>query len=699
MPSRVEHTLFIELLGGVGDLLAALPAVHALGRSHPRARHDVLTVTGGELLVADPYVDRVVSTTPSGARAAVASLLGAEPYDVVVAETAGQGISELVERCGALSVVSQAPRPGAALRSEATLLGRLVALGIAEEGETDDGRVYLTAAEHASAARFATGGGPFVSLLVDVARPTELGLTERLAELGARLARRYGANVLAVGIDRKVEAARVAAQLRPTARAWTRGGLRELAAVLARVDVAVGADSSARRLAAAVGTRTVELERSAEAEALYAAACALERRLARRLAPGPAPTHAGAAQREAPEGQSARAPAVRGAQRLPAARPPFCKLGWRRRSRDRESDWRHARRLLIMRADGIGDVIMAGPVLKALKQALPDAGLTLLASPAGAPATALLPWLDATIAWPVLWQEPRGPIADPSAERRLVAGLEAGRFDGAIVLTGFGQTPHAAAAVAWLAGIPLRAGASRERCPLLTHAAPAPEETMHQAERHLDLLRTLGFPAEDDALELAVPDGARCGAEALLAAHGLPPGQPYVLVSAWAGATARTYEPVRMMRAAKLVSAGAHLPFVVAGEARDAGRAGELLELGGAAGINVCGQTSISELAALVAGARLLLTNNTFVMHMADALGTAAVVLCSGTQLESQCRPRRARHRVLRRPTRCSPCHASTCPLDRACLDIEPAEVADAALELLTATVGDRERSRRQRLR
>ena len=45
--------------------------------------------------------------------------------------------------------------------------------------------------------------------------------------------------------------------------------------------------------------------------------------------------------------------------------------------------WLDARRLLVVRADNIGDVLMTAPALRALRAALPDAAITLLASPAG----------------------------------------------------------------------------------------------------------------------------------------------------------------------------------------------------------------------------------------------------------------------------------------------------------------------------
>src|SRR5690606_32880825 len=94
-------------------------------------------------------------------------------------------------------------------------------------------------------------------------------------------------------------------------------------------------------------------------------------------------------------------------------------------------------------------------------------------------------------------------------------------------------------------------------------------------------------------------------------------------------------------------------------------------------------ETSIVGLAALVAGARLVLTNDSLGLHLADATRTPSVVLYSGTELESQWRPRHSPHRLLRKPTPCSPCYQFTCPFHLECLDWTPEEVAAAGIELL----------------
>jgi ADP-heptose:LPS heptosyltransferase len=62
-----------------------------------------------------------------------------------------------------------------------------------------------------------------------------------------------------------------------------------------------------------------------------------------------------------------------------------------------------------MRLDNIGDVIMTGPALRAIKETLPHIHVTFMASPAGAQAAPLLPWVDDIFAWRVLWQELGSP--------------------------------------------------------------------------------------------------------------------------------------------------------------------------------------------------------------------------------------------------------------------------------------------------
>lgn len=350
--------------------------------------------------------------------------------------------------------------------------------------------------------------------------------------------------------------------------------------------------------------------------------------------------------------------------------------------------WAEARRLLVMRLDNIGDVVMTGPVLRALKENLPEASITLMASPGGKEAASLLPWVDEVFAWRVLWQDLGRLSFDPAREWELIHILRQGSYDAAVILTSFKQTPHPAGYACYLAGVPLRLGESKEwGGGVLTNETPAAPDELHQVERNLRLIEHAGFHVEDRSLSIHVPEEAHRTAAELLAIRGVAPDAPYVLLNPWASAQARTYPTHRFVLAARLLSEEMGWPVVVSGAGADRSRGGELLDALGDRGVDLVGATDLSELAALVEGARLVLTNNTSTMHLLDALRTPGVVLFSGTELEEQWRPRDAPHRLLRRETTCSPCYAFACPYNLECLDIPPEEVAEAGLSLL-ADVG-----------
>jgi ADP-heptose:LPS heptosyltransferase len=352
--------------------------------------------------------------------------------------------------------------------------------------------------------------------------------------------------------------------------------------------------------------------------------------------------------------------------------------------------WAEVRRLLVMRLDNIGDVVMTGPVLRALKENLPRASITLMASPGGKEAASLLPWVDEVFAWRVLWQDLGRLSFDPAREWELIGALRRGSYDAAIILTSFKQTPHPAGYACYLAGIPLRIGESKEwGGGVLTDEAPSAPDEVHQVERNLHLIEHAGFGVEDRSLSLHVPEEARGTVAQLLQARGVAPDAPYVLLNPWASAQARTYPTHRFAFAARLLSEETGWPVVVSGTEADRSRSGELLDALGDRGVDLVGATVLSELAALVEGARLVLTNNTSTMHLLDALRTPGVVLFSGTELEEQWRPRDAPHRLLRRETWCSPCYTFACPYNLECLDIQPEDVAEAGLSLL-AEVGGR---------
>jgi ADP-heptose:LPS heptosyltransferase len=345
-------------------------------------------------------------------------------------------------------------------------------------------------------------------------------------------------------------------------------------------------------------------------------------------------------------------------------------------------DWAGLRRVLVVRQDNLGDVLATGPALRALRRAAPSAALHLLAAPAGAAAADLLPEVDAVLVHSPTWQlAGPAPAPDPAAELALVQRLRDGAYDAAVVLTSFSQSPWPAAYACLLAGIPLRVGLSKEfGGALLTHWVPSPPDELHQVDRALYLLARLGVPDDGTALRAVVP--------AVMAAHpssAVPtsarsnPTPPYAVVLPGASCSSRRWSTAGFSQLVRELSA-AGLQVRVAGPSAEADLVAKVCA--GTTGLPVL-DLDVVGLARLVLGAEVVVCNNSGGMHLADALGTPLVVAFAGTELEEQYAPRSTRAVVLRRPTLCSPCRLFTCPYAHECLDLDPAEVAAAALSLL----------------
>ncbi|MFL5626408.1 MAG: glycosyltransferase family 9 protein, partial [Ktedonobacteraceae bacterium] len=218
-----------------------------------------------------------------------------------------------------------------------------------------------------------------------------------------------------------------------------------------------------------------------------------------------------------------------------------------------DTRWSQVKRILAIRLDNLGDVLVTTPALHAIKRSLPDASLTLLASPVGAQIGRLNPDLDDVIVYQAPWMDPWHKLPlDSQREQEMIATIREQRFDGAIIFTSFRQSPLPAAYLCYLAEIPLRVAASIDGPgSLLTTRHKHPERMMHEVERGLDLVGALGIttdainrvPTDNLDLVLHVPGKARSSVDDLLA--GLVGEQeqnrPLIVVHTGCSMPARTY--------------------------------------------------------------------------------------------------------------------------------------------------------------
>src|SRR6266516_4714967 len=173
--------------------------------------------------------------------------------------------------------------------------------------------------------------------------------------------------------------------------------------------------------------------------------------------------------------------------------------------------WRSARRILVVRLDNLGDVLVTTPAIHAIKTSLPEVSLTLLTSPVGAQVGWLNPDIDDVIIYQAPWMDPWHLLPQDSLrEQQVIAAIRQRSFDGAIIFTSFRQSPLPAAYLCYLADIPLRVAASIDGPgSLLTTRHKHSERMMHEVERGLDLVGAIGLGTDDLDQVLRVPANLR----------------------------------------------------------------------------------------------------------------------------------------------------------------------------------------------
>ncbi len=360
--------------------------------------------------------------------------------------------------------------------------------------------------------------------------------------------------------------------------------------------------------------------------------------------------------------------------------------------------WRAARRILAVRLDNLGDVLVTTPALHGIKESLPAATLTLLASPIGAQAGRLNKDIDDVIIYEAPWMDPWHTLPrDSGREQAMIALIRERRFDGAIIFTSFRQSPLPAAYLCYLADIPLRAAASIDGPgSLLTTRHKHPERMMHEVERGLDLVGALGLGTGDRDLVLTLPDEARSSAAALLAEWGIAADRadrhgPLVVVHPGCTMPARTYpwEMFAEVTEELVARLGATIVLTGSGDERAlteqvrgrvSARYRSRVRLS-------AGTLPFPAFGALIDAADLVVTNNTGPMHMAAALKTPVVALFALTNPPEQWGPWRVPHRQLYHDVPCRICYSRVCPYAHECLRlVSPAMVVAAAQELLAET-------------
>jgi ADP-heptose:LPS heptosyltransferase len=271
-----------------------------------------------------------------------------------------------------------------------------------------------------------------------------------------------------------------------------------------------------------------------------------------------------------------------------------------------------ARTVLLARLDNAGDVLLQGPLVRAVASSADR--VVFLAGPAGAEAAHLLPGVDDVRTWACPWilgDPPPVDAADLAALAEQVRGV-----DEALISTSFHQSPLPLALVLRTAGVPRISAISVDYPGSLLDVRHQVDDDLPEPERALSLARAAGFDLPDG-------DDGR-----LAVRRPLPPAEHspgYVVLHPGASVPARAWPAERCAEAVEALADAGHRVLVTGGPAER-----ELTAfVAGRRGVDLGGATTLAQMAALLDGAAAVVVGNTGPAHLAAAVGTPVVSLFS----------------------------------------------------------------------
>lgn len=295
------------------------------------------------------------------------------------------------------------------------------------------------------------------------------------------------------------------------------------------------------------------------------------------------------------------------------------------------SDWKNCKNILCIRPDNMGDLLMTGPAIRALKESF-GAKITVLTSSMAAGIARMMPEIDEVMVFDLPWIKAAHTV---SAEllSGIVADIRSKQFDAAVIFTVYSQNPLPTAMLAYLAGIPRTLAYCRENpYELLTNWIPDPEPystIRHQVRRDLDLVAYTGAKSADNALFVSVKEQGWELLKSKLLLNGINLSSRWLILHPGVSEKKREYPEEAWIETGRLLAADYQL--LITGGPAEKELTGRIAAGIGQNAHSLAGILNLEEFVLLVKKAPLVISVNTGTVHIAAAVQTPVVVLYAMT--------------------------------------------------------------------
>lgn len=331
------------------------------------------------------------------------------------------------------------------------------------------------------------------------------------------------------------------------------------------------------------------------------------------------------------------------------------------------------KKILIVRLDRLGDVVLSTPVIKAVRDAYPKSHIAFLVRPYAEDAVKGNPYLNEVITY------------DKKATLKFVLSLAMKRFDLALILHPTSRT-HL---VTFFAGIPERVGYDRKLGALLTKRIPhtKQEGLKHEMDYTLDILRYIGIEPKERKAYFPIKPGSEKKIHDIFSKAGIKESDNIVVLNPSASCPSKRWRPESFAIVGDRLAERCGARVVIISDVRDRETADRVANAMRKASLNIAGQTSVADLGSLLRRAKLFISNDSGPVHIACAVG-APVIAIFGRK-DAGLSPKRwgpvgQGAVVFHKDVGCDACLAHNCNIAFKCLEeISPEEVTAAAVKIL----------------
>jgi len=322
------------------------------------------------------------------------------------------------------------------------------------------------------------------------------------------------------------------------------------------------------------------------------------------------------------------------------------------------------KRILVVRTDRLGDVLLSTPVIKALRDNYPHAYIAMMVSPHCKDVVEGNPCLDEVIIY-----DKDGKHSSWRRSFKFARNLKKRMFELALIL----HPTNRVHLVTFIAAIPRRVGYDHKLGFLLTDKVKHLKQLgqKHELEYNLDLLRYLGIEPQDKNPFMPIRADSERWAGEILEQEGLCKNDKLLALHPGASCPSKIWPYQRFAEAADRLVKNYGFKVVILAGPKDVALAEGLLREIKSEAINLAGKTSVSQLASVLKRCRLFISNDSGPVHLASAVGTPVISIFGRAQeglSPKRWGPLGLKDIILHKKVGCIECLAHNCVKNFACL-------------------------------